>query len=231
MEYIYSPSGNYEDYASGRVLCGGRGVPNFPVRLINEIFGRAKRHIPGKTRLRVYDPCCGGAYALAVLGFFHAEAIETIYASDISPDMLGIARKNLGLLTFAGLDRRRAELASLYESTGKPSYADALGSLGRLRKSLVREVESEVFAADCTKPLPRIRPDIIITDVPYGDLTEWQGEDALAAMLEQLRRISADHTVLAVCADKAQKIRSPFWTRLEKQTVGKRRFELLRKTE
>ena len=231
MEYLFSHAGNYEDYASGRVLYGGRGVPNFPVRLVNEIFGRAKRHIPGKTRLRVYDPCCGGAYALAVLGFFHAEALETVYASDISPDMLEIARKNLGLLTFAGLGRRREELASLYESTGKPSYADALESLERLRADLGREVESEVFAADCTKPLPEIRPDIILTDVPYGDLTDWQGEDELSAMLEQLRRISAAHTVLAVCADKAQKIRSPFWTRIEKQNIGKRRFELLRKIE
>ena len=231
MEYRYSPAGNYEDYASGRVLYGGRGVPNFPVRLINEIFGRAKSLFDDGKRLRVYDPCCGGAYSLTVLGFFCGPRIGKIWASDVSPDMIGIAEKNLGLLTRAGLDKRQAELEHLYEISGKPSYPAALESLERLRAALTCEVETEVFAADCTKPLPEIRPDIIITDVPYGDLTQWQGEGALQAMLDQLWRIAGGDTVLAVCTDKSQKIRSDKWERLDKQNVGKRRFELLRKRE
>ena len=226
MEYRYSPAGNFEDYASGRVLYGGRGVPNFPVRLIVEIFGRARSRLKDGERLRVYDPCCGGAYALTVLGFFCGSCIGRIYASDISPDMLGIAEKNLGLLTREGLDKRREELERLLAMSGKPSYADALESLERLRRDLPRGIETEVFAADCTKPLPDIRPDVIITDVPYGNLAQWQGEDALRAMLGQLRKISSDDTVLAVCADKSQKIRSDEWVRIEKQNVGKRRFEI-----
>ena len=229
MEYRYGPAGNLEDYASGRVLYGGRGVPNFPVRLIVEIFGRARELLKGKERLRVYDPCCGGAYALTVLGFFCGPCIEKIYASDISPDMLGIAEKNLGLLTRAGLDRRRAELERFLADTGKPSYADALRSLERLRGVLMRDIGTEVFAADCTGPLPQLRPDVILTDVPYGHLAQWQGEDALGAMLGQLWKISSEGTVLAVCADKGQKIRSDQWIRVEKQNVGKRRFEIFRR--
>lgn len=38
MEYLYCKNENYEDYSSGRVLYGGKGIPNFPVRLINEIL-------------------------------------------------------------------------------------------------------------------------------------------------------------------------------------------------
>ena len=229
MEYRYSPAGNFEDYASGRVLYGGRGVPNFPVRLIVEIFGRARELLKDRERLRVYDPCCGGAYALTVLGLLCGSSVEKICASDISPDMLGIAEKNLGLLTRAGLDKRQAELEQSLAASGKSSYADALRSLERLRGNLTRDIGTEVFAADCTGPLPEVEPDVIITDVPYGNLAQWQGEDALHAMLGRLWEISSDSTVLAVCTDKSQKIRSDQWIRIEKQNVGKRRFELLRK--
>ncbi len=229
MEYRYSPAGNYEDYASGRVLYGGRGVPNFPVRLINEIFSRAVNLLKDKERIRVYDPCCGGAYSLTILGFFYGGRIGKIYASDVSPEMIRIAEKNLALLTRAGLEHRRAELEHLYETSGRASYSDALGSLDRVRAELQCEVETEAFAADCTKPLPDIGPDVIITDVPYGNLVGWEGEGALQAMLEQLWRISGEDTVLAVCTDKSQKIKSSRWSRIEKQGVGKRRFELLRK--
>lgn len=38
MEYLYCKNENFEDYSSGRVLHGGKGIPNFPVRLINEIL-------------------------------------------------------------------------------------------------------------------------------------------------------------------------------------------------
>ena len=41
MEYLYSKNDNYEDFSSGHVIYGGKGIPNFPVRLLNEIFGRA----------------------------------------------------------------------------------------------------------------------------------------------------------------------------------------------
>ena len=226
---MYSPAGNYEDYASGRVLFGGRGVPNFPVRLINEMYGRARSLLKDKKRIRVYDPCCGGAYSLTVLGFFHGPEIEKIWASDVSAEMIGIAEKNLGLLRRAGLEKRREELRLLYENSGRPSYTDALESLERLRADLQCEVDAEVFAADCTKPLPDLAPDLIITDVPYGNLVDWEGEGALQAMLEQLWRISDAGTVLAVSTDKSQKIGTGKWKRAEKQNIGKRRFEILTK--
>lgn len=70
----------------------------------------------------------------------------------------------------------------------------------------------------------------IITDVPYGNLVEWeQGKNSMDAMLEQLWRISHENTILAVCMDKKQKINCEKWERLEKQNIGKRKFEIYKK--
>ena len=69
MEYLYCKNDNFEDFASGRVIYGGKGIPNFPVRLLLEIYGRAKSYSEKKEELVIYDPCCGGGYALTVLGF------------------------------------------------------------------------------------------------------------------------------------------------------------------
>ena len=55
MNYFFCPAGNYEDFASGRVIYGAKGIPNFPVRLIAEIFGRALKASGKKDRLYVYD--------------------------------------------------------------------------------------------------------------------------------------------------------------------------------
>ena len=41
LEYLYCEKGNYEDYSSGRVIYSEKNMPNFPVRLISEMFGRA----------------------------------------------------------------------------------------------------------------------------------------------------------------------------------------------
>ena len=69
MIYRFCQRDNFEDLASGRVLYSGKGVPNFPVRLLCELFGRALSCCEKQTDLTVYDPCCGGGYALTVLGF------------------------------------------------------------------------------------------------------------------------------------------------------------------
>jgi len=229
MNFFFCPAGNYEDFASGRVIYGAKGIPNFPVRLIAEIFGRALKASGKKDRLYVYDPCCGGAYSLTIIGFFYGKSIEKMYASDISEDMVLCARRNLKLLTYDGLDERRLELENLYTEHGKDSHLEAIGSADRLRLKLDGEIASEAFVADCTKMLPDIKPDIIITDIPYGNLVDWGGEGEINAMLRKLWEISGDDTILAVSMDKSQKVIYDCWKRIEKQNIGKRRFEILSK--
>lgn len=227
MIYKYGTAEIYEDFASGRVIYGGKGIPNYPVRLITEIFGRAMEYSNKKEDLIVYDPCCGGAYSLTILGFFYGEKIEKIYGSDISEEMVTSARKNLNLLKYNGLDDRKAELEKLYAKFHKTSHREALESVEKLKNKLVKDIDTEVFTADCTKSLPDIKPDIIITDIPYGNLVDWGGEGELYAMMKNLLRIAGDDTVLALSMDKSQKITSEGWHRIEKQNIGKRRFEIL----
>ena len=231
MIYKYGAADNYEDFASGRVIYGGKGIPNYPVRLITEIFGRALEYSKKKENLTVYDPCCGGAYSLTVLGYFYGKQIGKIYGSDISEEMISHARKNLNLLSYAGLDERKTELEKLYSEFGKDSHKEAIKSIDKLKEKLVKEIEAECFAADCTKSRPDIKPDIIITDIPYGNLVDWGGEGELDAMMENLLRLTGDDTVLAVSMDKGQKIACEGWHRILKQNIGKRRFEILCKKQ
>lgn len=77
--------------------------------------------------------------------------------------------------------------------------------------------------------LPDIKPDIIITDIPYGNLVDWGGEGEINAMLRKLWEISGDDTILAVSMDKSQKVIYDCWKRIEKQNIGKRRFKILSK--
>ncbi len=231
MEYLYCKNDNFEDFASGRVLFGGRGIPNFPVRLLLEIYGRAENYAEKDNNLVIYDPCCGGGYALTVLGFFHNKNIEKLYGSDIDENMVIHADKNLRLLSEDGFSCRREEIKALWNEYGKTSHKEALDSCARLYDLLEKQVETEVFRADCTGALPPIQPDIIITDVPYGNLVEWNDNEQIALndMLESLWSIAHENTILAVCMDKKQKINSDKWKRLEKQNVGKRRFEILKR--
>ena len=59
----------------------------------------------------------------------------------------------------------------------------------------------------------------------------WGGEGELDVMMDNLLRLAGDDTVLAVSMDKSQKISSEGWRRVEKQNIGKRRFEILCKKQ
>lgn len=228
MEYLYCKDDNFEDFASGRVLYGGKGIPNFPVRLLAEIFSRAWSYCKKADDLVVYDPCCGGGYALTVLGFFYNDVIGKLYGSDIDTGMIAHAEKNLSLLSEIGLKQRKDELEGFYQEFGKESHQEAIRSCDKLKAMLGRDIPAEIFRADCTKELLRISPDVIITDVPYGNLVEWQENASLNPdeMMKKLWEISGGGTVLAVCMDKKQKCHTEQWTRVDKQNIGKRRFEI-----
>lgn len=74
-----------------------------------------------------------------------------------------------------------------------------------------------------------IKPDIIITDVPYGNLVDWTEEIGLNAMLEQLWEIAHSKIILVVCMDKREKVGSSRWIRIEKHNIGKRHLEIFKK--
>ncbi|HWQ57846.1 MAG TPA: hypothetical protein VN540_02410 [Clostridia bacterium] len=234
MQYRHSKDDNFDDLACGKALIGRAGFPNFPVRLAQEMFGRCLNYLGRERELCVYDPCCGGGYLLAVLGFLNLDKVAAFAASDIDAEAVALARDNLSLLTREGLKRRLARLEELYALHGKESHREAAAAARRLMNMLPdaeREVERHVFQADILRESAldgqAFRADVVVTDVPYGGLTSWQGgREGAGALLDRLVPILKQDSVVAVCADKGQKFASPRFRRLEHQSVGKRAFAI-----
>jgi hypothetical protein len=93
-----------------------------------------------------------------------------------------------------------------------------------------KKIVTEVFAANALGGLTlNTIPDIIMTDVPYGDLVSWEGADAgsVNLLLDKLYEVCGSNTVVGICMDKSQKNTNKRFRRLEKQQIGKRKFEIL----
>lgn len=252
MPYRFvTQSGDYRDLASGKVLYHLPGHPAFPVRLASEIFQRAVLLLDqdrDQDRIRIYDPCCGNAYLLTVLGFLHGDRISDISASDIDSQALSIARRNLSLLTPEGLEVRRAEITALKTRFGKDSHKQALESVERLGTRLeeiyrIHAITTNVFLVDALHPQALQnhfhKPDrnLVITDIPYGRISTWKTSGASQdldqepawVLLERLRRVLLPGAIIAVASAKEQKIRHASYTPAGKmRSVGKRLVTFLR---
>jgi hypothetical protein len=242
MPYKYAlDRPDYSDLASGKVLLAAPGHPAFPIRMASEIFQRCmaireRNRLTG--RVALYDPCCGAAYHLAVLGFLHRGLIRAISASDIDSKVIPLAGKNLGMLSASGIDRRREELAAMHREFGKPSHAEAVAAADRLRSgfpasSATEPIEVRVFVADAlaepgsTRPSPAAPADIVFTDVPYGRHSKWQNRSAespnpMERLLENLLSALSPGGLVAVVSDKQQKTSHDRYDRIEKFQIGKR---------
>lgn len=240
---------DYTDYASGRVFYHAPGAPVLPVRLASEIFqrGMAVRRTLGLTSpVTLFDPCCGSAYHLTALAHLHWDAIAGVVASDIDAQILAVAARNLRLLSAAGLEQRRAELADLLARYGKASHAAALQSTGHFLDALLARATTppavvHTFLADATDGealrthLTGHTPDFVIADIPYGAHAVWQGAHAadpeqtpLWWLLDALRPCLPTTAVVAIAADKQQRVAHAAYRRVERFQVGKRHIVLLR---
>lgn len=251
MEYKYTQAHeSYEMYAAGGVFYSAPGLTAFPVRLAVEIFRRCQaiRAAQGaRGPAVVYDPCCGGAYHLATMAYFNWEQISGIYASDIDEDAVGVAARNLSLLTVEGLDRRIAELTDLHQQYGKASHETSLQHAEQLRQQLGEAVEhhplvTQIFRADATDAAavasaqPDVKIDIVLTDIPYGRLAGWGssslalvcGEEPIHQLLESLLAVVSNTSVVAVAAAKKDKIAHGCYERVARIQVGARQILILR---
>lgn len=236
MEYKFTQDKeNYEMYASGGVFYAGQTA--FPVRLATEIFRRCMALRNESRRCVLYDPCCGGAYHLATLAYFNWSRIERIIASDIDANILSIAAKNLSLLKPDGLERRIEEIKSMYQQYGKPSHETALQYALALRQQQDKPIETQVFRANALDSaairagLDDTKPDIVISDLPYGQHSEWQGistVEPVHQLLDSLLSVLTSNAVVAIAAAKKDKIKHEGYHRLEKFNVGKRQIVILR---
>ena len=202
---------NYSDLASGFVLRSAPGLPAFPVRLAAELFLRGAAYLPDMPKLSLWDPCCGSGYLVSVLGFLHRPRLADVICSDISAEETAIAARNLALLTQAGLAERERELRQLATTYGKPGYTEAADAARRLAGELRAaggDLPSAVATVDVFDPaglaqLPTA--DLVITDVPYGERTCWQGvappgDDVLSVLLQSLCQVLPEHAIVTLCA-------------------------------
>ncbi len=182
MTYRYAcRRGDDSDLASGRVLRSAPGMPGFPVRLASEIFQRAAAFSDSTGPLTLWDPCCGSGYLLTVLGLLHPEQLHTLVATDLDDHALSLARANLALLTPEGLQARRRELEELSTVYDKPTHHEAVQAADRLQYQVGATPTPTVLTrqADAFDPhqlatsLHQVHPDLVVTDVPYGQLTHW----------------------------------------------------------
>ncbi len=241
---------DYSDYASGRVLYSLPGLPAFPVRLASEVFLRGMQQVrklkqlaPGQ-RLALYDPTCGGAYHLAALGMLHGADIAAIFASDVDERAVALAQRNLGLLSPGGLERREQEIRAMLAEYGKESHADALRSIAALRERIqgVPPIHTRVFLANALnraalkEALRGETIDLVISDIPYGQLSAWQmpeeppgsTQSPLWHMLDALLGVLPEESIAAITADKSQKITHPGYRRVEHFQIGKRQVSFLK---
>lgn len=231
MQYRYvTEKHNYEDYAAGRVILSQGGTTSFPVRLASEIFQRCASFFPSEQRLRLYDPCCGGGYLLTVLGFLHSEQLISLRGSDIDADRVALATSNLNLLSANGLKSRRETLQELAKTYGKQSHHDALQSVDRLTAS---EILTSAWIADAFQTsTPPQSVDLIICDVPYGNVTTWQSTEnnPITRLLDAQYETLVTGGIIAIISDKSQqRTTHPKYSQRQHETLGKRRILILQK--
>src|SRR5215208_3572872 len=246
MQYKYEKEmQDYSDLASGRVFYSVPGHPAFPIRLASEIFQRCLAHreaiYQDSSPCTLYDPCCGIAYHLSILGYLHRKHIREIIASDIDEKAVALAGRNLGLLNVTGLDQRIREITTMIEQYNKDSHKEALNS-AHIIKNKISDLDREhpmatrVFQASATdsktilENIKTLSVDIVFTDVPYGQHSDWQDStsDPIGSMLNALLGILSPSSIVAIVSDKRQKASHERYQRVEQFQVGKRRVVLLR---
>ncbi len=226
---------DHSDLASGRVLYGAPGATSFPVRLASELFQRAFQHTD-KNAVHIYDPLCGSGYLVTVIGLRHQASVERISASDADPDAVELAQKNLSLLSSTGIDARIEQLKGHRQRFGKQSHEDAIASAHRLRAGLVRNIPTRTWIADATnaaemqRGLDGLTPDLILTDLPYGELARWSSpEDSAARLFDALADVAMAGSIVAVSGTKHDKLNHNAFTRLERWKLGKRQLNIFRR--
>jgi 23S rRNA (guanine2535-N1)-methyltransferase len=243
MDYKFaSEHTDYSDLAGGHVFYSLPGKSAFPVRLASEIYQRGLVYRgKGSSPCTIYDPCCGAAYHLSVIAYLHWDSVCQVVCSDIDQKAVQMAERNLGLLTPAGMERRSREISAMVHLYDNENHKSALESLTRMQEQVtqltaVRPIQTHVFQANATvaaslrASLQDTFIDMVITDIPYGGRSPWEGTqatDPVHAMLEALVPFLSLKSILAVASDKPQKIAHEKYKRLEKLQIGKRQVVFL----
>jgi hypothetical protein len=101
---------------------------------------------------------------------------------------------------------------------------------------LVPERLGHAWVADATDPeqmrvgLEGRNPDIVIADVPYGELTRWSSnEGSTTRLLNAVADVAQTGAIVALSAAKADDLRHPAFKRIEHWRLGKRQLSIMRR--
>ncbi len=240
MIYKYYNDEKFEDFACGRVIYGRAGFPNYPVRIAGEVFKRCLEYLDKKEGITVYDPCCGGGYLLTVLGLLNPEIVINIIGSDVSDEAISLAKDNLSLLTVEGILKRKQQISDMIANFNKQSHKEALKSVevflnivkNRRITPKIHCFNADVLDIESLKKYD-VKTDILITDVPYGNLVSWSDENdnAINQLLNNVISVLHKNSILAISTDKGQKIKNDHFFRHEKLKIGKRVIYILQLKE
>ncbi len=244
MEYKFATErSNYADLASGNVFYSLPGHPAFPVRLASEVYQRCQAwRGMENSPCTIYDPCCGAAYHICVVAYLHWDSVCQVICSDIDEKAIQVAERNLSLLTPEGMERRSREISTMVRLYNKSSHMDAQESITRMKEQVnrltaIRPIQARFFqanaisTAELKKGLQGTAIDIVFTDIPYGQHSQWQQTPALnpvQAMLEALLDCLTPKSIVAIASDKLQKISHEKYQRLGAVQIGKRQVVFLR---
>ncbi|MFV2195147.1 rRNA methyltransferase [Nocardiopsis sp. LOL_012] len=235
MGYRYATErADHSALASGQVLRSAPGFPGFPVRLASELLQRALAHVY-EAPVRLWDPCCGSGYLATVLGLLHRDALSHVRVSDVDADAVDLARRNLALLTASGLAEREAELRRSARDFGRVEFVERAEVAAGIAAGLAAsggDLPHESAVADVFSLREPVDSDLVVTDVPYGELTRWSGgvpeEDPVGGLLASLGRVLPGHAVVVVTA-RTRRVDLPEGVRaLERVKVGNRSAALVR---
>ena len=131
----------------------------------------------------------------------------------------------------------------MHSEFGKSSHLDALRSATLLFETLKqsdRVITTRTFLASAfdssalSQALSGMPIDLVFSDVPYGQLSAWRGLDCeeedvppLQRMLASLLPLLNQHTLLAIAADKHQKVACAGYHRVSHFGIGKREITFL----
>jgi 23S rRNA (guanine2535-N1)-methyltransferase len=214
--------------ASGVVIRSIPGRPALPVRLIRELAAATRtlwdRTAGGRCPV-LWDPCCGLGHLVTCVSLLHDVSVSV--ASDVDGGAVQVAVRNLALLRDDGLSARGEEVR-----VHRPHALDSVAAVA----SLLRGVPpvTRTFVADATDPaqcrsgLGDCLPDIVLTDVPYGEQTDWDGDRQVADLLASLHLTAAPRAVLGLVTPNRLRMPDSPWQRAGTWNIGRRRIWLLR---
>jgi len=186
---LFSP----EFFAHGRVLY--RYPASDAYRFSPKLAYNLVKHIPtgGTDRPSVlWDPFCGTGLIVSIACLFFPQKFQTIVASDIAPEAVECAKKNLLLVSNVQSARKRLKLIRGLRGMNVGScrrwgevaeYLDALMPV--IEQNERRAPALNTFTASAFALPPGIEGDIhFVGDLPYGRSSRMCGDRQVAALFD-----------------------------------------------